>query len=365
MRVPGEHFCMRNISFSSRTTKKVLIIILLLLLVSSLGLMGFLKITYDRSFPRVDKAQPAYTGYLRYSDVAEYTRREVEFKSGVNILKGYLYGEQNTKGLVVISHGLGFGSENYLAEILYFVDKGWCVFAYDNTGTHASEGKSTIGPSQSLLDLRAALTYIHSISPLNSLNIMLYGHSWGAYAVTAILEYNFTISAVASIAGFNSAMGLLQEQASGLLGIISPITYPFLWIQQKILFGDVIDVSATDGINNTDTPVMIIHGVQDEAVSYYRAGIIAHQNEINNPNVQYVAITEENHNGHNNIPKSDAAIKYIKLLNQEYKKLYESYNKMIPDHLRLKYYEDVDRFQVSELDVGFMGEINSFFEQHL
>ncbi len=247
-----------------------------------MGSMVYMKVTYDKSFSRVDKPEAEYSGYLRYSDVDEYKRTEIEFGSGKNVLKGYIYGAENNKGLVVISHGLGFGSENYLAETIYFVDKGWCVFAFDNTGTHESEGKSTIGPSQSLLDLKAALTYIKSNNKFNNFNIMLYGHSWGAYAVSAILDDNFNIAAVTSIAGFNSPMELLKEQADSLLGMVSPIEYPFLWIYQKMIFGDTIGNTATKGINSKDTPVMIIHGVKDEAISYYGAGIIAHQAVIAN-----------------------------------------------------------------------------------
>lgn len=327
--------------------------------------MVYIKMTYDQSFSRIDKQDPKNSGYLRYSDVDDYQRTEIEFESGENVLKGHIYGEENDKGLVVISHGLGFGAENYLAETIWFVDKGWRVFTFDNTGTHESEGKNTIGPSQSLLDLKAALTYINSNNKLNHLQIMLYGHSWGAYAVTAILNYHFDIAAVASIAGFNSPMELLKEQADRLLGVFSPIEYPFLWIYQNMLFDNTTRVTATNGINSTDTPVMIIHGNKDEVISYYGAGIIAHKAAITNPNVIYKTCSVENHNGHNNLFESDTASEYTKDKNLEFKEIYDRYNGEIPDVIRDKYYEGVDRFQTSKLDVDFMNEINLFFEMKL
>lgn len=40
----------------------------------------------------------------------------------------------NQKGLIVISHGMGGGAEGYMAETLYFVNHGYQVFGYDNTG---------------------------------------------------------------------------------------------------------------------------------------------------------------------------------------------------------------------------------------
>jgi hypothetical protein len=48
-----------------------------------------------------------------------------------------------------------------------------------------------------------------------------------------------------------------------------------------------------------NTPVIIIHGIKDEAISYYGASIIAYQGEITNPNVIYKTCSAENHNGHN------------------------------------------------------------------
>ncbi len=357
---------MKNIQIKGKTIRKALISMMLFISVISIGSMVYVKTNYDESFSRVDKPNPKYSGYLRYSDVSDaYERTEIAFESGGNILKGHVYGSENDKGLVVISSGLGFGAENYLAETMYFVDNGWRVLTFDNTGTHESEGESTMGPSQSLLDLEAALTYIQGDQRLNNLPVMLYGHSWGGYAVTAILDSDFDIAAVASIAGFNSPMELLKEQSDSLLGAFSPIAYPFLWIYQNMLFGNTAWVTATSGINSTDTPVMIIHGVKDEAIAYDGASIIAHRDEIINPNVIYKTSSAKNHDGHNNLFESDAASEYAKDKNLEYKEIYNRYDGEIPDEIKEEYYEGVDRFRTSELDLDFMDEINFFFEEQL
>ena len=355
---------MKNIHFKGKTVKIAMISMMLLIGVISIGSMGYVKTNYDESFSRVDKPDPKYSGYLRYSDVADaYDRTEIAFESSGNILKGHVYGSENDKGLVVISAGLGFGAENYLAETMYFVDNGWRVLTFDNTGTHESEGESTMGPSQSLLDLDAALTYIQGEQRLNNLPVMLYGHSWGGYAVTAILDYGFDIAAVASIAGFNSPMELLNEQSDSLLGAFSPLAYPFLWIYQNMLFGNTAWVTATNGINGTDTPVMIIHGVEDEVIAYDGASIIAHRDEIINPNVIYKTSSAENYDGHNNLFESDAASEYAKAKNLEYKEISDRYDGEIPDDIKAEYYESVYRFRTSELDLDFMDEINFFFEE--
>ena len=352
-------------AFRKRKGLKVAVLSLIaLLLVYSIGSFVFSKGFYDDHFRRVDD-EPQYTGLLRYSDVSGYDRTVVHFKSGMNTLTGYIYGENNTKGLVVISHGLGYGAADYLAHTLYFVDKGWRVFAFDNTGTYESQGQSERGLPQSVLDLDAALTYIESNPSMRDLSVMLFGHSWGGYAVAAVLNYDHPVAAVASISGFNSPNGLLLEQATQQMGLFGYLEYPFLVTYQSWLFGDTAKLSAVGGINKTDTPVMVIHGTADESISYSGASIIARRDDITNPNVTYVTCSAENHNGHKSLYRSDAAVKYIDEINQEYRSLFDQYQGHIPDEARARYYAGLDKHLTSQLDTDFMNSIDAFFESQL
>ena len=321
------------------------------------------KATYDKQFGRADK--PKFSGYLTYGDVDGYGRRVVRFRSGDNTLVGYVYGEHNDKGLVVIAHGLGGGAESYMAETLYFVDNGWRVFSFDCTGSYESEGKGAKGLPQSVVDLNSALGYIESDSALKDLPVMLYGHSWGGYAVAAVLSYGHDVAAAASIAGFNAPMEILFERAERMMGSIAHVEYPFLWAYQTMLFGRAARLTAVDGINSADTAVMIIHGDKDTTVSYDRASIIAHRGEITSPNVVYKTCATENHNGHRNLFRSEAAAEYSERKNQVYREPYDRYNGSIPDDELADYYADVDKALASELDTDFMDEINRFFEHGL
>ena len=333
------------------------------ILLFSLGSMILAKIFYDGKFSRVEETR--CSGFLCYSDVDGYPRTAVKFDSGKNTLQGYIYGVENKKGLVVISHGLGFDAQHYLPEVLYFVDHGWRVFSFDNTGTNESEGAGTIGLAQSEKDLDAALTYIESDKAFNDLPVMLFGHSWGGFAVTAVLNTNHNISASVSISGFNSPDELLLEGAKSEMGIFAYIEYPYLWAYQSMLFGNTARLTAVDGINRIDTPVMIIHGSADEDILYNGASIISHRSAITNPNVVYKTCSANNHNGHNNLLQSEAAIQYINEKNKEYKGLRDRDAGNIPDDVNANFYEGIDKFQTSELDAGLMNEINGFFEKQL
>lgn len=341
--------------------KVVLVSIFAFILVFSIVSMLITKIVYDDNFGRANA--PKYSTYLKYNDITGYERAEVSFMSGKNKLTGYIYGENNNKGLVVIAHGIGGGAENYLAETMYFVDNGWRVFTYDCTGSYNSEGKGTKGLPQSALDLDAALTYIESFDW--GLPIMLYGHSWGGFAVTAVLNYDHNINAVVSLAGYNTSMEMLHEQAKSMMGGFSTFTYPFEWLYQKILFGKTAGLSAVDGINKSGVPVMIIHGLEDGVILYDGAGIIAHKDSITNPNVVYVTSDSEYQNGHNNLNMSKDAADYIKVLNIELNAINDSYDGDIPDEVKAGFYSGIDKNLASKLDPAFMSEVNVFFEKYV
>ena len=162
------------------------------------------QVLFDQTFARTAPREQGLTAYLRYWDVEEqYSREEVSFLSGKNRLYGHLYGAGNPGGLVVISHGMGGGEESYLAEALYFVDQGYQALCYSNTGCWDSEGKTSIGLNQSVLDLDAALTWVEGESRFDGVPVFLYGHSWGGYAVAAVRRmsrsmqhFNFPIANV-------------------------------------------------------------------------------------------------------------------------------------------------------------------------
>ena len=153
---------------------------------------------YFKSFGRFEgfSGSRFYT-YMTWEDVDKnrYPREELYFHSGKNRLQGFVYGAANNKGLVVISQGLGNNADSYLPMIMFFADKGWRVFAFNNTGVAGSEGKSTRGLYQSLVDLNAALKFIASSSALGGLPVLLLGHSWGGFAVCAVLNYTLAVNA--------------------------------------------------------------------------------------------------------------------------------------------------------------------------
>lgn len=339
----------------------ILIFLLIIFLAYVIGSFFMVRSVFNDNFGRSDIDE--YSGYYRYEDYADkYDREEIHFNSGDNKLTGYIYGDGN-KGLVVISHGLGGYSESYISETLYFVDHGYKVLGFDNTGSGKSEGEGVMGMAQSAIDLDAALTFAESDDRLKNLPVFLYGHSWGGYAVTAVLDSDHDISAAASVCGYNTPMDILIEQSESMMG--APVTYleyPFIWLNNKLIFGEKANISAVDSINSTDTPVLIIHGTEDNTISFDGASIISHKEEITNPNVEYKVMEGK---GHNDLFLDEDTTKYIREKNDDYKKIYDQYNKKIPDEILNEYYANVDKSKTSKISQEFMDNVNSFFMKTL
>lgn len=341
--------------------KIVLIIIAVIIIIIFSAGMAITSYLMGQNFSRGDYADPRYTADYYYEHYQEdYPRIEVSFKSGGNELKGFIYGGDNDKGLLVFAHGIGGGHEDYMKTLIWFVDKGWRVFGYDATGSGHSEGSGTRGLPQSALDLDAALDYIENDESLNSFPVFLMGHSWGGYAVTAVLNFDHEIAGSVSVAGYNDPMTMIAEFADGMMGD-SSVAYPFMWIYNKVLFWNYSDLSAVDGINSSDVPVMIIHGTMDGTIGYDRSAIIAQRDRITNPNVQYLTLDEM----HSTMFSAKDSREYSDELNKEYDKLYEQYNGEIPDSVKEDFYAAADKDRLNMPNEEFLEHIEKFYDDIL
>ena len=187
--------------------------------------------------------------------------------------------------------------------------------------------------------------------------------AWGGYAVTAILHFDHDIAASASVAGFNEAMPMILEWGEGMMGPLVYLEYPFIWINQKLTFGDTFGLAAVDAINSTDTPVLILHGSGDTTVGYDTVSIISKKDEITNPNVEYFVCGEDRRDGHNNLRYSSDARNYADEVNEAGSRLDEQYGGDVPEEILRDYYASIDKFRAWELDAEFMDTVAAFYQE--
>ncbi len=339
------------------------IVLLVLALAICIASPVAVQIMFSDIFARTAPPEPGLTSSILYEDIADrYSREPVSFPSGENRLTGHLYCGENAGGLVVISHGLGGGEGSYLPEMMYFADHGYQVLCYSNTGCWDSGGKDCVGLNQSVLDLDAALTWIEGEMRFEGLPVFLFGHSWGGYAVASIFHFDHNVAASASVAGFNEAMPMIMSWGEDMLGPLIYLERPFIWINQKLTFGDALGLTAVEAINSTDTPVLLLHGDEDPTVGYTTVSIISQRDRITNPNVRYAVCGEEHRNGHNSLFYSQAALDYVDEVNERGRALNERYGGDVPEEELRSFYASIDKFRARELDAAFMDSILTFYQ---
>jgi dienelactone hydrolase len=345
--------------------RKIAIITLIsILLIYIIGGFIITNITLKQSFARVDNYNEFYKfTTIHYSDYEDVLpRTPISFMSGENKLQGYIFGENNVGGLVVVVHGFGGGWEDYSPDIKFFVDNGYRVLAYSGTGVFESEGKSRMSFSQSSADLRNCLDYINKDSNLNSLPLTLFGHSQGGFAVCDVLNYDEAknVDCVVSVSGVAQANGIVDNAAEEMMGNSYALLRPFLVLSDREDFSGKTD--SITGINNSDAKILLFQGTDDTVVPADKYAITHFKDEITNPKCEIVMKSDEWNSGHMNILESKNAYFYNKDFEEGYEEYLTTEGKERSSNIALEYYKQngYDKFKGHELDKGLFEEVIEF-----
>lgn len=323
---------------------------------------GFLAVRsiFHKVFARHDRMEDSIS--LWYKDTEGLVRKRVTIVSGSAHLIGYLYGEKTQKGLVVVCHGIGSGGEDNLCMVKYLLEAGYQVFTFDYTGVYESEGASSIGFYQSVKDLNVVLRYIES-SGLRDLPLFLYGHSWGGYTVAAELNFRQHFAGIISVSGFSTPMAIAREVSKRLMpSFLAEIAMPFAALYQRVVFGKNYNLSAIDGINSSEVPVLIMHGKEDEVIRYDGASIISQREHIYNPNVQYYSEERPGKGGHMGIFFTKEGGEYHMAKKEELKMLKDLYYNRIPKDVQKRWFEKLDKSQANDMDPVFVKTVLDFMD---
>lgn len=304
------------------------------------------RIIFTRTETVAESLEAGITGY-------ELSGREMRFKSGGNLLRGYYYGADNAKGLIVFVHGFRSGAMAHLPEIARFVSGGWSVFAFDGTGTRESEGSGTVGLPQMKYDLLCALDFIEAELP--EMPVALYGHSQGAYAVASVLNDRQEIKAAVTVSGFDSPVDLMVYHARRQAGVLADLEMPFLALENYVTFGADGNERASESISSGNTPVLIISGDSDEVVP---DELSIASGEISDPNARVLILP----GGHADLWFTREAAKKRAEALEKLAELRKEYGEEIPEEALESFYGEIDPERLWELDEDYIAAVLSFFE---
>ena len=256
-----------------QSTKKkrnviVAIVLSILLVGASIALYCLAVSIYDGSFN-----YRCTTEESKAFDIAQFpsmTRQRHTFTSNKGqTLVGYLYEhtEVEEKAVIVFAHGLGAGGQTGYMDLFDFLTaQGYYVFAYDATANDESEGDVIGGLPQGFIDLDYAMDYAYTIEEICDLPFVLMGYSWGGLSVANVLNYHPEVKAVASLAGWNKSMNLIDYRGCQMVGGVAKLLLPFASVYEYVKYGNYAFSTALKGFANSDCKVMIVHGELDDTI---------------------------------------------------------------------------------------------------
>jgi pimeloyl-ACP methyl ester carboxylesterase len=240
-------------------------------------------------------------------------------------IAGYKYSrEGEAKGVVIVAHGLGGGGHNaYMPFIDYFTKNGYLVFTYEAHGNDNSEGDSVEGLPQGVIDLDLAIE--HAQKEYDSLPIMLFGHSWGAYSCGAVLNLHKDIKGAVIVAGFNKSDNLLLHQAESRVGIFAKVGIPSVSFYENVKFGgEYANLTSIDGFEGSSARVLIVHSKDDSSVPTKYGYDLFYSKLANNDRFEFLLYDNK---GHTDILYSDNALSYMDSLENGYERYLEQNDK--------------------------------------
>lgn len=219
---------------------------------------------------------------------------------------------------MVIAHGLGGGGHNtYMPFVDAFTSNGYDVFAYDAHGNDNSGGEVE-GIPQGLIDLDHAISHAETIAEYQDLPLMLFGHSWGGYAVGNVLNMHPKVKAAVIAAGFNESKDLIEYQGQQMLGGLIKVLMPYVNLYERLKFGsEYTSVSAISGMEKTDAGIMVVHS-KDDTIVPTKYGYDAFYEAFGDSDRFTFVLYEDK--GHNYLFCSEAAWAYREQLNADYKR---------------------------------------------
>lgn len=306
--------------------------------------------------------------YLRMNldDFEDLRADRFEFQSNkAQTLVGYRYysDEIDPNGVVVMAHGFGGGGQNgYMDVAYYFVQNGFDVFAYDATANDESEGRAINGLEQGVIDLHYALEYVKEIEVLKDLPVVLWGHSWGGYSVSAALAWHSEVKAIASVAGFNRATDLMEAQGVQMVGKIGKLGMPYVNCIERMKFGKYALSTAMNGFASSDAGVLIAHSSDDTVVPIAYGMDVYYQAYKEDPRFRFIRYDDR---GHTNILYSEERISYDKMFNAQMEEYFGESSPTEAD-IEAYYKENLNReIYCNGLNKELFSEIVTFYYEYL
>jgi len=185
-------------------------------------------------------------------------------------IRGYYYQDDSNrgdKGFILLSHGM-FGTHlQYLCDIAYLTKAGYEVLAFDQYGVGESDGENQVSLSQGIYTLDLVIGEVEKEGVLRGRDLILYGHSWGAYCSLGALKKHPEVKKAVLRSGpvdpIKAGLHLLKMKSKPLYYVM----LPWARITSLLLFGKHNAVNAAKwGDENNTTKILALAAEDDPMV---------------------------------------------------------------------------------------------------
>lgn len=257
-------------------------------------LSAFSAICYAFAFSkRYDKNE-----VLKYYSAPDFglDASPVNLHRGKYLINGFIYKDPSVTpngATVVFCHGMGPGHIAYTTEIAYLCKKGCAVLAVDSFGCNYSEGKSVRGMAEGVKTAYLAAEYAKAF--IGGKQIILMGHSWGAYSALCASA----LTRVDKVVAISAPDSPSKTIANGAARVISkPFAYilrPFWYLINFFIFGKNGNLKTSKCVKKSGTPTLLVHGDKDDIVSFHNSAY----KKANGGNVTKLLAKDKAHNPYN------------------------------------------------------------------
>ncbi len=175
---------------------------------------------------------------------------------------------ENKHKVAVLCHGYTYGKLGSIVYAQILMELGFTAIIYDHRN-HGESGKkyTTMGYYEKY-DLETVIDWCY-VNFGNHIRIVTHGESMGAATVLDYLNIKDNVALTIADCGYTDLRSLLSHQMKTFFYIPPVIFMPFAILCLKLRAGfNVKEVSPINGVRKSKTPILFIHGDQDNYVPY-------------------------------------------------------------------------------------------------
>lgn len=299
--------------------------------------------------------------YLKFEDFTTLNREEYSCFYKGETIRGYIYTykeyKDEYKGFIILSHGLWGSHIQYLLDIELLASLGYKVLAYDNYGVGISDGKTQVSLANSIYVLDAVISDIKMNQLNENLDIILYGHSMGGYAISCNLkkhkEIKKAIIRSAPLSASISGRDLLVMNNK----FIGYFLYPIIPFATLLLLGKKNDLNSKSMLKKNKTTKVLLSQAKNDQIVPYKHSLAYKMLKSRQDNLE-IYISEKGL--HNSLVSEESQHNYSKL-KKEYKKLLEENDQSKIDEFMLELHQNKRNYY--QLDKELSLKIEKFLNE--